>query len=65
MTVAEVIATTSQTAEGVKSCRSILALAAAHGVDMPITQAVVHVVDDGMGPVDMLRSLMGRETKPE
>lgn len=64
-TVAQVIASTSQTAEGVKSCRAILALAAAHGVDMPITQAVVHVVDDGMTPGDMLRSLMSREVKSE
>lgn len=64
-TVAEVIASTSQTAEGVKSCRAILDLAVAHGVDMPITQAVVHVVDDGMTPRDMLRSLMSREVKPE
>ncbi|MGH3744425.1 MAG: NAD(P)H-dependent glycerol-3-phosphate dehydrogenase [Mycobacteriales bacterium] len=64
-TVAEVVAVTSQTAEGVKSCRAILDLAVAHGVDMPITQAVVHVVDDGMTPGDMLRSLMSREVKPE
>jgi glycerol-3-phosphate dehydrogenase (NAD(P)+) len=64
-TVAEVVAGTSQTAEGVQSCRAILDLAIARGVDMPITQAVVHVVDDGMTPGDMLRSLMSREVKPE
>lgn len=64
-TVAEAVAGTAQTAEGVKSCRAILDLALAHGVDMPITQAVVHVVHDGMTPVEMLRSLMSREVKPE
>jgi len=65
MSVEQVVATTSQTAEGVASCRSILDLASAHGVDMPITAAVVDVVEHGLKPFDMVRSLMGRETKPE
>ena len=42
--VAEVVAATRQTAEGVKSCQSILDLARAHDVDMPITEGVVAVV---------------------
>ena len=41
MSVEEVQEYTRQTAEGVKSCRSILDLARAHGVDVPITEAVV------------------------
>lgn len=65
MSVDEAVAATSQVAEGVRSCLSIRDLGAAHGVDMPITQAVVRVVDEGMPPLAMLRSLMGRETKPE
>ena len=63
--VAEATAATSQTAEGVKSCRSILELAWAHGVDVPITEAVVRVVDDRMSPREMVRHLMSREVKPE
>ena len=39
-----------QTCEGVKSCRPILDLARAHGVDMPITEAVVQAVHEGLPP---------------
>ncbi len=48
MSVEEVVALTRQTAEGVKSCRSIVELAQSAGVDMPITQAVVAVVHEGV-----------------
>jgi glycerol-3-phosphate dehydrogenase (NAD(P)+) len=61
----EILAQKQQTAEGVKSCRSILDLAHKHDVDMPITEHVVAVVHDGMTPPEMLRSLMSRSTKPE
>ncbi|MFP5219600.1 MAG: NAD(P)H-dependent glycerol-3-phosphate dehydrogenase [Actinomycetes bacterium] len=64
-TVEEILAQKQQTAEGVKSCRAILDLARKHGVDVPITEAVVRVVAAEMTPVDMLRSLMSRETKAE
>jgi glycerol-3-phosphate dehydrogenase (NAD(P)+) len=64
-TLAEAQAATRQTAEGVKSCRSVLDLAGRHGVDVPITALVEKVCHEGMRPVDMLRSLMARETKPE
>ena len=61
----QILARKSQTAEGVKSCRSILDLARKHDVDMPITEHVVRVVHEGMTPADMVRGLMGRETKSE
>lgn len=54
-----------QTAEGVKSCLSILELARRQGVDMPITEHVVAVVHDGMTPAAMVRGLMSREAKEE
>ena len=41
MTPEEAARAMRQTCEGVKSCRPILELARAHGVDMPITEAVV------------------------
>ena len=50
MTVEEVQESTRQTAEGVKSCRSVLDLARAHGVDVPITEAVVRVCHEGESP---------------
>jgi glycerol-3-phosphate dehydrogenase (NAD(P)+) len=64
-TVQQAVAATRQTAEGVKSCRSVLELAGRHGVEMPITEQVVRVVYGGGATYDMVRALMGRETKPE
>ncbi len=64
-TVEEILARKQQTAEGVKSCRSILDLARKHDVDMPITEHVVAVVHEGMTPTDMVRGLMRREAKSE
>jgi glycerol-3-phosphate dehydrogenase (NAD(P)+) len=65
MSVAEVQRTTRQTAEGVKTCRSVLDLARAHGVDMPITEAVVRVCHEGESVAQMVREMMTREAKPE
>jgi len=64
-TMDELLAGRHQTAEGVKSCRSILDLAHKHDVDMPITEQVVRLVHDGAAPADMLRGLMSRDTKSE
>jgi len=64
-TLEELIAQKQQTAEGVKSCRSILDLARKHDVDMPITENVVRVVHEGVAPRDMVRALMSRSTKAE
>ncbi len=64
-TVEQAAAATRQVAEGVKSCRSILDLARAHGVDMPLTEQVVRVCHDGAAPAVALLELMKRETKPE
>ncbi|WP_456599867.1 NAD(P)H-dependent glycerol-3-phosphate dehydrogenase [Blastococcus sp. SYSU DS0616] len=65
MTVDEVQQSTRQTAEGVKSCRSVLDLARAHGIDVPITEAVVRVCHEGEAPGRMVREIMSREAKPE
>ncbi|MCZ2824055.1 MULTISPECIES: NAD(P)H-dependent glycerol-3-phosphate dehydrogenase [unclassified Modestobacter] len=65
MSVAEVERITRQTAEGVKSCRSVLDLARAHGVDVPITEAVVRVCHEGESAAQMVREMMSREAKPE
>ncbi|WP_225800173.1 NAD(P)H-dependent glycerol-3-phosphate dehydrogenase [Streptomyces sp. NK15101] len=65
MTLQETIAATRQTAEGVKSCESVLDLARRHGVDMPITETVVSIVHDGKPPVVALKELMSRSAKPE
>jgi glycerol-3-phosphate dehydrogenase (NAD(P)+) len=54
-----------QVAEGVQSCRSVLELARAHAVDVPITEAVEAVCFGGMTPAAMLERLMSRSTKSE
>jgi len=65
MTVEQVVAVTRQTAEGVKSCHSILDLAASVGVDVPIVQHVVQVVEHGMPVSEMAGSLLSRTRKAE
>ncbi|HET6355791.1 NAD(P)H-dependent glycerol-3-phosphate dehydrogenase [Streptomyces sp.] len=65
MTLEETIAATKQTAEGVKSCESVLDLARRHGVDMPITETVVGIVHEGKPPVVALKELMSRSAKAE
>ncbi|GAA1064028.1 NAD(P)H-dependent glycerol-3-phosphate dehydrogenase [Streptomyces asiaticus] len=65
MTLEETIAVTKQTAEGVKSCESVLDLARRHDVDMPITETVVEIVHDGKQPLVALKELMSRSAKAE
>ncbi len=65
MAVNEVIAVTRQTAEGVKSCDSILELARNHGVDVPIIEQVAAVVHEGRTPQQVVESLLSRARKAE
>jgi glycerol-3-phosphate dehydrogenase (NAD(P)+) len=65
LSVAEIVASTRQIAEGVKSCESVLDLAKRVGVDMPIVEHVTYVVHGAMTPPEMLRSLISRTAKPE
>jgi glycerol-3-phosphate dehydrogenase (NAD(P)+) len=65
MSLAEVAAATKQTAEGVKSSVSVLELASKHGVEMPITEVVVAVTQDGLGVGQAALLLASRSAKPE
>ena len=65
MSVAEVVAVTRQTAEGVKSCESIIQLAHDHGVSVPIIEQVAAVVHDGRSPQEVVGALMLRALKNE
>jgi len=65
MTVQEVVAGSRQTAEGVKSCQSILELARHHGIDVPIIENVVAVVHEGRTPGRVVDMLMSRARKAE
>ncbi len=61
----DIIASTSQVAEGVRSSRAVLDLARMHGVDMPITEQVVAICHEGKSAVDGLLALMARRSAPE
>ena len=65
MTLADVIATTRQTAEGVESSQSVLELAGRHGVEMPITEVMVAVLHDDLDVGKAALLLASRSAKPE
>jgi glycerol-3-phosphate dehydrogenase (NAD(P)+) len=52
-------------AEGVLSAATVLQRARALGVDMPITETVVSVIEGQATPAQALERLMGREARPE
>lgn len=64
-TVDETINGMKQTCEAYKSCEPILALAKAHGVEMPITEQVVNVLHHGASVRTMAAAFMARDTKHE
>lgn len=65
MAVDEVVALTRQTAEGVKSCTSILELAGAHGVDVPIIEQVDAMIRHGRTAQEVVAALLSRPRKAE
>ncbi len=65
LAVEEVVAQTRQTAEGVKSCTSILELALAHGVDVPIIEQVDAMIRHGATAQDVAARLLSRPRKAE
>ena len=52
-------------AEGVKTAPSVLALARRLGVEMPIVEQVVEVLEGRKTAHQMIPALMRREAKPE
>ncbi|HEY7147116.1 MAG TPA: NAD(P)H-dependent glycerol-3-phosphate dehydrogenase [Streptosporangiaceae bacterium] len=65
MSLEEVIATTRHTVEGVKSSVSVLELARRHDVEMPITEVMVAVMNDGLEVGKAAVMLASRSAKPE
>jgi len=64
-TLPQVVASLGHVAEGVYSARTVAQRAAALGVDMPITQAVVDLLDGKMRPTEAVAALMGRDPAVE
>ncbi len=52
-------------AEGVRTCKSAVALAQKYNVDMPICSEVYQVLFEGKAPIEALNDLMNRDVKPE
>jgi glycerol-3-phosphate dehydrogenase (NAD(P)+) len=65
MRLDDVIANTSQVAEGVTTSKSVLELASMHAVEMPITQVVAAVVYEGLEIGQAALMLASRTAKPE
>jgi glycerol-3-phosphate dehydrogenase (NAD(P)+) len=63
--LAQILAELGHVAEGVSTAPMVLRRARALGVDMPITQAVVEVLEGRLTPARALEELMGREARPE
>lgn len=60
-----ILADLGHVAEGVGTAPMVLRRAQALGVDMPITQAVVQVLEGSTTPAEALEQLMGRGARPE
>lgn len=54
-----------QVAEGVWNAKAARDLAAEHGIQMPITEEVCKIVEDGKDPRQALNDLMSRDPRPE
>lgn len=64
-TLDDILAALGHVAEGVRCAQAVLAIARAHGVDMPITQAVCAVLFEGIAPRDAVSALLRRDARAE
>lgn len=64
-TLDNAIATIGQAVEGVKSAPEIYKLSQELGVDMPISEQVYRVLNEGLAPQQAVEALLGREQKAE
>ena len=65
LSLPEVLASLGHVAEGVHSAATVLARAKRLGVDMPITEAVVSVLESRVSPRQALWQLMSRQPRTE
>jgi glycerol-3-phosphate dehydrogenase (NAD(P)+) len=64
-TLEQAVASLGHVAEGVYCARTVSQLALSLGVDMPITQCVVQVLDGALTPQQAVKLLMGRDATEE
>jgi len=65
LSLADVLARLGHVAEGVYTAPTLLARAQRNAVEMPITEAVVAVLQGRLAPAQALALLMSREARPE
>jgi glycerol-3-phosphate dehydrogenase (NAD(P)+) len=63
--LADILGGLGHVAEGVRCAQAVLAIARAHAIEMPITQAVCAVLFDGVAPRDAVSALLRRDSKAE
>jgi glycerol-3-phosphate dehydrogenase (NAD(P)+) len=63
--LADIMGSMKQVAEGVWNAKAARDLAAEHGIDVPITEEVCQIVEDGKDPRQALTDLMTRNPKAE
>ncbi|UUX95690.1 NAD(P)H-dependent glycerol-3-phosphate dehydrogenase [Aquabacterium sp. J223] len=63
--LADILASLGHVAEGVATAPVVLARAQQAGVEMPITQAVVAVLQGRLAAADAVRALLSRDARPE
>ncbi len=64
-TITDIVASMDQVAEGVKSTPVVVSLARSLGVDMPIAEAVMSVIEGGRPAADVYRLLLDRPPTSE
>jgi len=65
MKLAEILSEMKMVAEGIKTSRSVVALARKMDVEMPISTEVYNILYENVSPKDALFRLMTRDLKPE
>jgi glycerol-3-phosphate dehydrogenase (NAD(P)+) len=65
LNLSEALASLGHVAEGVYSARTVLSRAQQLGVEMPITQAVVALLDGDLSAQQAVQALMGRHPRGE
>jgi glycerol-3-phosphate dehydrogenase (NAD(P)+) len=63
--LSEIVGSMRTVAEGVKTTGATVALAARHGIEMPITRQVHRILEGEVSPRDAIRELMERTLKDE
>ena len=64
-TLAQAVASLGHVAEGVYSARTVVQRARALGVEMPISEGVVALLEGKLAPAQAVATLMGRDPKVE